>query len=527
VADQTKYTRVRSKVWEDIIRVGWGGTETTVAPGRGQPGDAPYKIVARRCHWDRMFWDPHSEEDDFSDATYRGLVVWKDRDEAVRQYGEDAAKVFDETVTACNADTYSDKPAYETWVSNGTRRRVRIVQIYHIAEDGQYDFAEFTRGGILMSGPSPWQDVNGRRTHPYDWQSCYIDRDNNRYGVIRDLIDPQDEINKRRSKALHSVNVRQTFGSDQMLSSMTVKDMRRELARPDGHVPLAPNVQWGKNFGIIPTNDISTGNMELLQQVSAVFETMGPNAALLGKQTGAPSGRAVLASQQGGQIQIGPVTDALHQLDLDVFTRWWIYVQQFWTEETWIRVEDDQNALRWVALNQHVGIDPLGNPIRKNSVTELDVDIEIDEAPAGGTIADETFQTLVTLKQMDQKGEIPFSQVIAAAPNLRNKTELVQAVQQREQAPPNPLQVAGATAEVQDKQAGANLKNAQAARTQAEVGKTKADIEHTTALARKAIIETHGSAMDSVKTGFDIATLLQQPQQPVQQDQGQPPPAGQ
>ena len=40
-------------------------------------------------------------------------------------------------------------------------------------------------------------------------QSGYVDRDNNRYGAIKDMIGPQDEINKRRSKALHLLTMRQ------------------------------------------------------------------------------------------------------------------------------------------------------------------------------------------------------------------------------------------------------------------------------------------------------------------------------
>ncbi len=40
-----------------------------------------------------------------------------------------------------------------------------------------------------MSGPSPWIDEDGAREHPYCWRTAYVDRDNNRYGPIRDMVD--------------------------------------------------------------------------------------------------------------------------------------------------------------------------------------------------------------------------------------------------------------------------------------------------------------------------------------------------
>ena len=507
IADQNKYDDKRSRVWGDLLRAGWGGYEIGVE----QTQDGSYDVTVKRCEWDRMFWDPFSVQDDFSDAAYLGMVMWMDRDDAVRTYGDEAAKVFDETVSG-DTLTFADKPQHEIWVRNGMRRRIRIVQMYYLdPDDGQWSYAEFTKGGILLSAPSPWVDEDGERQHGYEWRSAYVDRDNNRYGAVRDMIDPQDEMNKRRSKALHLFTARQTFSTAGSLGKMTVKEMRDQLSRPDGHVSLAAGVKYGEDFGPIQTNDMAAGHMELLQQAAAVFETMGPNAAMQGKQSGAPSGRALLASQQGGQVQLGTLTDGLRQMDYAVFRKMWLRVKQFWTGETWIRVTDDQNNLQWVGLNQQA-VDPqTGMPAMKNDVTSLDVDIIIDEAPSNGTIADEQFAMLLQLKQMDAGNEIPFSALIAAAPNLRNKAELVQAIKEREQQPPNPLEVAGAQAKVQDAQAGAALKAAQAQKTQAEVPRVASQIALDQASARKTVVETHGHATGSLLDAATIASMLQQP----------------
>lgn len=229
VRDDTNYDQVRSRVWADLLKAGWGGVEVVAeeVPARG--ADQPsHRIVIRRCPWDRMWWDPFSAEEDYEDANHRGLVRWMDRQDAVREYGEDAGQVYDETIQAAMVGgSFDDRPKLTTWVSNGKRRRVRIVQAYFRNEAGEWQFCEFTKGGVLRAGPSPWVDERGQATHPYVWRSAYVDRDNNRYGVIRDLVDPQDEINRRRSKALFHFTVRQTFGTPEASGTRTVEERRR------------------------------------------------------------------------------------------------------------------------------------------------------------------------------------------------------------------------------------------------------------------------------------------------------------
>jgi hypothetical protein len=427
VADDNRYEQIRSRVWKDILTAGWGGVEAVAQEAAfARPGAPAMRIRLARCPWDRMFWDPHAAAEDFSDASYLGLVLWMDREEAVRRYGAGAGQVFDETADMGRQGSFDDKPHLTRWVEPGRRRRVRVVQEYHLDETGEWSFCEFTRGGILRQGPSPWRDEHGRRVHPYIWRSAAIDRDNNRYGAVRDLVDVQDEVNKRRSKALHHFTARQTFGTPEIQGMTSVRELRQELARPDGHVQLPAGAEWGRNFGIIPTGDQAAGHFELLQQAVQVFEALGPNAAMLGKSGKEMSGRAILAEQQGGSVQMGTLTDTLRDLDHGVYRRVWNLIRQFWTGETWIRVTDDARNLKWVGLNAAIA-DPLtGLPMVVHAIADLDVDIVIDDAPDTIAPAIEQFQALVELKKLDANGEIPFRLLIEAAPNLRNRDRLLQ-----------------------------------------------------------------------------------------------------
>ena len=55
-----------------------------------------------------------------------------------------------------------------------------------------------------------------------------------RRGEVFDFLDQQDEINHRRSKALHANSARQTAGTEGSIPN--VDDMKREMAKMDGHV---------------------------------------------------------------------------------------------------------------------------------------------------------------------------------------------------------------------------------------------------------------------------------------------------
>jgi hypothetical protein len=514
VCDDQHYDDTKSRVWADMLKAGWGGVEITVeerfnrnaAMATTAMTQPDYDVVMTRCAWDRMFWDPHSAEDDFSDATYLGLVIWMDREEASRRYGPEAKAVYDETINATSiGDTYDDRPRLH-WVDSSGRKRIRVVQVYYIDTDGEWSFAEYTRGGILRNGPSPWEDEDGKREHPYSWRSSYVDRDNNRYGAVRDLVDPQDEINKRKSKSLHYFTSRQTYGNQ---TFGDVAENKKQLQKADGHVDLQGPAVFGQDFGIIPTNDQAQGHMEHMQMSMSVFEVMGPNAAMQGKQEGRQSGRAILAQQQGGQTQMGLLTDALRQMDMEVYRKVWNRIRQFWTGERWIRVTDDQRNLKWVGLNpaQPYDLEQMENAsVMQTSLADVDIDIILDDAPAVGALMDEQFALLVDLKQMDTNGEIPFKALIAAAPNLRAKADLLKAITERESQPPNPIEVAGVEAELADKQASTQLKQAQAAKamsdaqaagmggeggpSELDIAKALADIRSINASTAKTIAET-------------------------------------
>ena len=523
VTQEQDYDKKRSAVWRDMLVEGAGGIRVTVEEAKGYDGQPGYEVKIHRVAWDRMFWDPHASEPDFSDAGYLGVVIWMNYDDALAQYPE-AKEALDTTLSTSPSDTYDDKPKHNHWGDN-KRKRVRICQIW-IRRDDAWHFAEFTKGGILKSGPSPYTNDKGESDCEMFFQSAYVDADNNRYGFVREMISLQDEVNKRRSKSLHLLNTNQLHYEDGAFQDNDIERVRKELARPDGTVRYAHNALAEKRAIVVHGAELLTPHFSLLQEAKNALNLKGPNGTEMGDMAQgaiAASGRAIIASQQGGMTQLAHLTDRLRNLDIRVFRAVWARIRQFWTAEKWIRVTDDEQNVKWVGLNvdpQAIQMAMQQNPeIAKRvagvvgNVAELDCDIIIDEAPDSITSLQEQFEALVELKKYDANGEIPLKSIIKASPNMKTKQALLKDMQEREQAQQadqqaQQLKLRGAVAEIENVEADTQKKLADARKAAmpqpqrgqlpdpyaaqlaiAEIEETLASAQYKRAQAQKAMVD--------------------------------------
>lgn len=399
-----EFDKVRSEVNENLIIEGSGFAEVIAKPST--KGTIEVKITG--IPWDRFFYDPYARRRDFEDARYRGQIIWKDRDEALRMWPGSEDLLETTWREAKSEDTYADKPT--VWIDTN-RNRVRVVEIWY-REDGRIFRGVFTRGGIL-EGPdeSPYRDESGVLEDPYICMSPKINRQGHRYGVVRPLLAIQDEINKRRSKALHLLSVRQVQSEKGAVED--VNKARKELARPDGWIETLPGLQ----FQVLDTNDMAASQFNLLQEAKSEIDAVGANAALQGKGGERDSGRAIQVRQQGGQMELGPVFDALRDWQKRTYRKAWNRIHQFWTDERAIRVTDNPESPKWIVLNRPVTMrdelmsqfggqlppeyaaDPRLDEIvrRENDLAQLDVDIIIGDSPDYATLKQEQFGTLAEL----------------------------------------------------------------------------------------------------------------------------------
>ncbi len=445
----------------------------------------------RHIAWDRFYFDPHSSADDFEDAAFMGEVIWMDLADATAKH-PDAKDALEATWHSSRyTETYDDKPKFNLW-ADYKRKRVRICEHYY-REQGQWMFCIVTRGGFVVKPQvSPYVDADGEPECPLKAISLYVDRDNNRYGEVQAMLSPQDEINKRRSKALHHVSTRQIRVSPNV--QRDANDVRKELARPDG--------VWIGEQGdveIFDTNDMAAGNLNLMQDAREHIHRTGANSALAGKDTNSQSGKAIALQQMGGMTEAADYLDCIRRLSLAVYRSVWGRVRQAWTAEKWIRVTDNENNVRFVGLNkpitalqqiakqmgvtketldqadpqmvaqlQQMAQDPRSQQVvgMENAVADLDVDIIVDEGIDTPTIAAEQFEQIAQMMGSAPPQIQPMLwKVLLKSSALRDKEQIEEAMNQ----PPSPeqqaaveLEMAQAKADVENKQADTMLKIAQA-----------------------------------------------------------------
>lgn len=460
-ADAADFPAKRSKAWKNMVVEGYGGVELFVEPDR-----IDYKLGINVIPWDRIVYDPHSSSEDFSDARYVGQVLWLDLEEAIEKYGEEARAILETTLSNSGkpGETFDDKPKGTVW-ADSRRKRVRIVSMWH-REGGEWHLCEFTKAGSLMSMPSPYVSKDGESLCPIILESAHVDRNNNRYGEVRHLIDPQDEINKRRSKALHQSVSRGVIATRGMVED--IGKTRRELARPDFFVEIE---QGGPDdrFEIVDGMQLAAGQAALLSEAQNYVAQAGPNAAMLGKGTEDQSGRAIEAQQAGGMVEMGDLLDALRRFDQRVFQMLAHFMQQFWTAERWIRVTDDELSPQAVGLNVPQ-VDEYGYPLGvESAVADMDVDIIVADAENVITMQGEAYQAFVTT--LPQLAQMPpaFAQIaIKTHPALtaNQKREILQALEGQGQPNPQAEEAAaiakeGAIADIEKKRADAFKSQAQ------------------------------------------------------------------
>jgi len=263
---------------------------------------------------------------------------------------------------------------------------------------------------------------------------------------------------------------------------------------------------WGKDFGTIPQDGAQQGQFELYMDSKQEMAATAHQANLQeANQQGALSGRAIQRLQQSDTIEINRQYNRLRNFELNVIRQVWARIKQFWPKEKWIRIVDDQEALRWVGFNIEMTVqevleekindeseelhvrkmaaqqftqmiqneDPALQEIVevRNPIAELDVDLILDQSFDVINMEEEQFQMLA---QFAQSGDVDFLDLVEVS-QLRGKEELIEKVEKRRAA-------------AAEAQGGAQQLAAQQAQVQNE--NTQADTAQKFTKAQQTQVET-------------------------------------
>ena len=301
------------------------------------------------------------------------------------------------------------------------------------------------------------------------------------FGMVKNLISPQEQLNKISSQELHIVNTTANSGwiaEEGALTNMTDDELAERGAETGLVLIHGRGTQAPQK---IQPNQIPTGIDRITQKASHnIKEISGVSDAMLGMESAEVSGVALKSKQQRGQIQIQVPLDNLARTRHMVAAKMLELVQQFYVEERLIQITNpsmpdpaDPAAQEQMMINQTT---PEGQIV--NDLTLGEYSVVISNQPARDNFEESQFSEALQLRQagvmipdhrvieyshLAQKRDI--AEEVKSIMGLAAPSEEEMAMQQQMQdyqIRQIELELANLEAEMQQKQASATLDMAKA-----------------------------------------------------------------
>jgi hypothetical protein len=257
---------------------------------------------------------------------------------------------------------------------------------------GFYDAVKFRMRVMLATKDAPCKDMaspyrHGRFLMVPLWGYRRA-RDGQAYGVMRGMRDIQDDLNKRRSKALFALSVNRISMEHGAVDD--IEELREEAARPDGIIVRHPNkkLTFEKNIADFQAN------LELAEQDSQLLRNAGGvTNENLGRETAAQSGKAIGLKQDQGSLTSSELFDNLLLAIKQAGKLRLSHIEQFWTETKAVRIVGDRKPIEWLEINQ---VDPATGEIL-NDVTAREADFIVDTQDYRSSLAQAAMEQLFDL----------------------------------------------------------------------------------------------------------------------------------
>lgn len=412
VSDINKAGFARSLAFEDAAISGKGYIDHGI---RSDPSEE--KLYVRYEDWRNVWDDSLAKARDNSDGRYQFLSKIVDYDIAVAMFPDRA----DVIRLALNQADYAIDEFVETDVDpeydelnemgnplemDNQRDRVRLVSceykvptkqkiirgkglgalsgieydannadMQYLVDNGHastFDAVRMVMWKMIFCGNNVLQ--NRRRIYNHQHFSlipiwCYKKKkDNNCYGIVLNQIDPQDDLNKRRSKALFILSTKQSMAQDGAIDD--IDEFIAERDRPDGHM----TVNDISNVKLIEERDLAGEHVRLMEQDIKFIESVGGvSDEARGVETNATSGIAIQTRERQAHVTTAEPFDNYRyafqvsgEIQLSL-------IEQYYTEEKIFRITGDKGIMDFIDINS-----PGENGEVENDITSTQADFIVE-----------------------------------------------------------------------------------------------------------------------------------------------------
>jgi hypothetical protein len=300
------------------------------------------------------------------------------------------------------------------------------------------------------------------------------------FGMVRNLLSPQEQLNKISSQELHIVNTTANSGwivESGSLTGMTADDLEEHGAETG----LVLEYNRGSTPpGKIPPNQIPTGLDRISQKAALNIKTIsGISDAMLGTDSAEVSGIAIQAKQNRGVLMIQVPLDNLRKTRHYLAEKVLHLVQSYYTEERIVQITDENDPMKPsvpMVVNQ---VTPEGNIV--NDLTLGEYEVIIGTAPSRDNFEETQFAQAIELRKVGVP--IP-DDLIVEYSHLAKKGEIAQRIRMMQgMEPPTEAEL-----QIQQFQAEAQIRA-----TQLEIAKLEAEVTRLQSEAALNVAKTQST----------------------------------
>lgn len=277
----------------------------------------------------------------------------------------------------------------------------------------------FAGGSVLQDKETPYKHRRFSLT-PY-W--CFRrKKDNQPYGVVQGLIDPQDDLNKRRSKALFILSTNRAIVDDDATDDWD--EFYDEMQKPDGVIRKKP----GAEITLQDDQLLAREHVMLMQQDAEMIETIsGVTDESRGVETNAISGKAVIARQEQSHVVTAGIFSNYRfsfQLEGEIELS---LIEQYYDQAKTIRLVGDKGQMDFMDINQKN--EETGEI--ENDITATKADFLIDATSYNATVRQSMFESMgEILNRLDSQIAIQLLDLWIDLSDLPGKDAMVQRIRQ-------------------------------------------------------------------------------------------------
>lgn len=553
LSDVNKSPYSESDAFSEAVKAGVSWLESGIQDDTdGEP------IYDRHESWRNIICDSTTRERDANDARYIFRPKWIDVDHAASMFPNRAAQIemavdswdnsqYGDTVFGDDAmdsvEQYRDAVAGrpDPGAPDFARRRVRLIEAWFkvpeeadIIAGGDFRgevFDPYSRGHImeiatgratvrrrpifrvyvmvmtnkdaLWFGPSPY------RHNRYPFTPLYAYRDSATgapYGYIRNMRDPQRDINKRLAKALYIISSNKVIMDEGAVSDLD--EFMEENARPDGVLVKKP----GKFLELNIERGMEQSHLEVMQiSMQSIQTVSGITDEAMGRTTNAVSGKAIGLRQDQGMLASGMVFDNLRATKQYHGEKLLSLVEQFMPDEKEMRITDARGDPEFIVVND-------GLP--ENDIVATKADFIISEDAWSATVREaqvaQLFDLMNSLAPVAPQIVMAILDVLVESMDVPSRDLIVKRIraitgQEDPNVDPNtpdPERDAREQMKAFQQQLEMRAAMANLAKLEGDAAKSKAGAEKAAADAAKVIATLPGENLESKRKALELALAM-------------------